>query len=162
MPNEISGQLNPQDACVGVVVARWNEAVTERLLEGALATLRECGVPDENIDVARVPGAWEIPLAAQRFARSSEYDAVICLGAVIRGETTHDEHINRAVTMAMSKIALKTDTPVLLGLLTCQSLDQALQRAGGAVGNKGSEAAQSALAMIGLLQDLPPSKRCAF
>ena len=162
MPNELTNRCDPKEVRIGVVVSRWNDAVTSLLLEGTLSTLAEKGVPDEAVDIARVPGAWEIPLAAQRFARAQEYDAVICLGAVIRGETTHDQHINRAVTLAMSQIALETDKPVLLGLLTCQSLEQAMQRAGGSVGNKGSECAESALEMIGLLKNVPAGRQDPF
>lgn len=162
MPNELTNSCDPKEVRLGIVVSRWNDAVTSRLLEGALSTLAEKGVPDAAVDVARVPGAWEIPLAAQRFARAQEYDAVICLGAVIRGETTHDEHINRAVSLAISQISLETDKPVLLGLLTCQSLEQAMQRAGGAVGNKGSECAESALEMIGLLKNVPAGNQDPF
>jgi 6,7-dimethyl-8-ribityllumazine synthase len=138
-----------------IVVARWNESITRKLLDGAVATLIERGVPDESIDVAWVPGAWEIPLVAQRFAMSHRYQAVICLGAVIRGETTHDQHINRAVSRAISELALDTGIPVLFGVLTCETMEQAIHRAGGNVGNKGSECAAAAIEMIGLLKNLP-------
>lgn len=138
-----------------IVVAQWNRSVTTKLLEGAAATLREAGVPDDHIEVAHVPGSWEIPLVAQRMAASARYAAVICLGAVIRGETSHDQHINRGVTLAISQIALQFDLPVMLGILTCESMEQALDRAGGAHGNKGSECAEAALHMVGLLKNLP-------
>jgi 6,7-dimethyl-8-ribityllumazine synthase len=162
MANELTNTCDPKDVRIGVVVSSWNDPVTSRLLEGTLSTLAEKGVPDNAVDVARVPGAWEIPIAAQRFAQAQGYDAVICLGAVIRGETTHDEHINRAVSLAMSQIALEANKPVLLGLLTCQSLEQAMQRAGGTVGNKGSECAESALEMIGLLKNVPAGNQDPF
>lgn len=135
-----------------IVVSRYNETVTRRLLDGALVTLQSAGVPDSAIDLAWVPGAWEIPVVAQRIARHQSPDAIICLGAVIRGETSHDEHINRQVSHSLGQLALQLDLPILFGILTCHSLEQALQRAGGNVGNKGSECAQAALEMVALLR----------
>ena len=139
---------------LAIVVARFNESVTRKLLDGAVDTLHEHGVTDDAIDVAWVPGAWEIPLVAQRLAESGRYQAVICLGAVIRGETSHDQQINRAVSVAISQIGLATGIPVLFGVLTCETMEQAIHRAGGNVGNKGSECAAAALEMIGLLKNL--------
>jgi 6,7-dimethyl-8-ribityllumazine synthase len=139
----------------GLVVAQWNRSVTATLLEGAVATLTAAGVPDSHIDVAEVPGSWEIPLIAQRMAASARYAAVICLGAVVRGETSHDQHINRGVSLAISQIALQFDLPVLFGILTCETMEQALDRAGGRHGNKGAECAEAALHMVGLLKSLP-------
>lgn len=138
-----------------VVVSRYNESITTKLLDGALETLSAKGVAPDRVDVAWVPGAWEIPLAADRMAASGRYAAVLCLGAVIRGETTHDQHINRAVTLALSQLALRHQLPVPLGLLTCESVEQAIHRSGGTHGNKGSECAEAALEMVGLLQALP-------
>lgn len=138
-----------------IVVARWNEQITRKLLDGAVAKLRECSVADDAIDVAWVPGAMEIPLAAKRMAASNRYAAVICLGAVIRGETTHDQHINRAVSIAITQIGIDTNVPVLFGILTCETMEQAIHRAGGNVGNKGTECAEAALHMVGLLENLP-------
>jgi len=146
--------LDPSDR-FAIVVAEWNRAVTSRLLAGALETLHSGGVRDERIDVAWVPGSWEIPLVAQRFAQSGSYAAVICLGAVVRGETTHDQHINRGVSLALGRIGLEADLPVLFGVLTCETMEQALARAGGNVGNKGSECAEAALQMVGLLKNFP-------
>jgi 6,7-dimethyl-8-ribityllumazine synthase len=137
-----------------VVVSRWNESITRKLLDGAVGTFKERGIADAAIDVAWVPGAWEIPLIAQELAESGRYRAVICLGAVIRGETSHDRHINRAVSLAISELALATGIPVLFGLLTCETMEQAIHRAGGNLGNKGSECAAAALEMIGLLKNL--------
>jgi 6,7-dimethyl-8-ribityllumazine synthase len=147
---------SPNDR-LAIVVSRWNESITQKLLDGAITTLTSRGIPDAAIDVAWVPGAWEIPLVAQRLADSHRYRAVICLGAVIRGETTHDRHINRAVSTAISEIGLETGVPVLFGVLTCESMEQAIHRAGGNVGNKGAECADAALAMIGLMKNLPPT-----
>ncbi|MEX2171145.1 MAG: 6,7-dimethyl-8-ribityllumazine synthase [Pirellulales bacterium] len=156
MPTSISpAPLSPTDR-FAIVVAEWNRSITGRLLEGAIATLTESGVADEAIDVAWVPGSWEIPLVAQRFAESGQYAAILCLGAVIRGETTHDQHINRAVSLAIGQIALQYNVPVLFGILTCETMEQALHRAGGNVGNKGSECAAAAVHMVGLLKNLPP------
>jgi 6,7-dimethyl-8-ribityllumazine synthase len=154
MPNEItSAGLSPHDR-FAIVVARWNESITRRLLEGAVTTLQEHGVADEAIDVAWVPGSWEIPLAAKRLIDTGRYSAVLCLGAVIRGETTHDQHINRAVSLAISELALASNLPVLFGVLTCDTMEQAIHRAGGNVGNKGRECALAAVEMVGLLKNL--------
>jgi 6,7-dimethyl-8-ribityllumazine synthase len=138
-----------------IVVAEWNKSITGKLLDGAVSTLTIAGIPDGNIDVAWVPGAWELPLVAQRFAQSQLYAAVISLGAVIRGETSHDQHINRAVSLALQEIALHSDLPMIFGVLTCESLEQAIHRSGGNVGNKGVECAEAALRMVGLLKNCP-------
>jgi len=138
------------------VIAQWNQSITENLLQGSLESLQEADVPDTQIDVAWVPGSWEIPVVAQRLAQSGRYVAIICLGAVIQGETSHDQHINRGVSLALVEIGLAHDLPVLFGILTCKSMEQAIHRSGGKVGNKGSECAQAALKMIGLLKNCPP------
>jgi len=140
---------------VGIVVARFNQSITQKLLDGAIATLRERGLSESQIDVAWVPGAFEIPIVANRLASSSQYQVVLCLGAVIRGETTHDQHINRAVSLGLMKAGMRTGVPVLFGILTCDTLEQAIHRSGGNVGNKGSECAEAALEMIDLLAKLP-------
>ena len=155
MPNILDGRTGPVSGRFAIVVSRYNEHITGKLLAGAQETLRAAGVNDEAIDVAWVPGAWEIPLVAQRLAQSDSYAAVLCLGAVIRGETTHDEHINRQVSLSLGQIALDTEVPVLFGVLTCNTLEQAIHRAGGNVGNKGVECATAALEMVRLLQKLP-------
>lgn len=155
MPNEIQPAPADPDDRYAIVVAQWNQSVTGVLCEGAIETLRAAGVADDQIDVAWVPGSWEIPLVAQRFAEGGEHAAVICLGVVVRGETSHDQHINRGVSLAISQISLQFDVPVLFGILTCESMEQAVDRAGGAHGNKGSECAEAALHMVGLLKNLP-------
>ena len=155
MPNEIQPAPADPDDRYAIVVAQWNQSVTSVLCEGAVETLRAAGVPDDQIDVAWVPGSWEIPLVAQRFAEGGEHAAVICLGVVVRGETSHDQHINRGVSLAFSQISLQFDVPVLFGVLTCESMEQAVDRAGGAHGNKGRECAEAALHMVGLLKNLP-------
>lgn len=138
-----------------IVVSRYNESITRRLLEGAIASLHQAGVPDEQIEVAWVPGAWELPLVVRRFAEMRKHAAIVGLGAVIRGETSHDEHINRQVSHAFGQLSLEFDLPILFGLLTCYTMEQAIHRAGGNVGNKGEECATAALEMVALLKQLP-------
>lgn len=175
MPNIYEGKISDgRIAGTGrfaIVQARFNETITGRLLDGCVATLIESGVDDSRIDVARVPGAFEIPLVAERFASAGWYDAVICLGCVIRGETTHDQHINRSVSLELIEISRIRRLPVIYGVLTCNTLEQAIARSGGRVGeegattskdiedvrlgNKGIDAARAALEMVVLLHDLP-------
>lgn len=155
MPNVYTGEAVASTSRFAIAVSRYNETITSQLLAGAVETLRVAGVADDAIDVAWVPGAWELPVVAQRMAESRRYAAVLCLGAVIRGETTHDAHINRQVSLSLGRIALDTGLPVLFGVLTCNTLEQAIHRAGGNVGNKGAECAQAALEMASLLEKLP-------
>jgi 6,7-dimethyl-8-ribityllumazine synthase len=166
MPNVYQGSLDALNARFAIVVSRFNEIVTSRLLDGALDTLVQHGVPDGQIDVVWVPGAFEIPTAAGHLAATGRYAAVICLGAVIRGETTHDQHINRAVSLALAEIGVRHQLPVLFGVLTCNTLEQALARSGGThattgkdqsdqrLGNKGVDCAEAALEMVNLLSKL--------
>jgi 6,7-dimethyl-8-ribityllumazine synthase len=155
MPNVLDGKRGEIAGRFAIVVARYNEHITVKLLAGAVETLRAGGVADEAIEVAWVPGAWEIPLVAQHMALSEQYAAVLCLGAVIRGETTHDEHINRQVSLSLGQIALESEIPVLFGILTCNTVEQAIHRAGGNAGNKGQECAEAALEMVRLMNKLP-------
>lgn len=155
MPQVFQGRQAEPTGRFGVVVSRYNDSITSRLLEGALATLRERGVVDDAIDVAWVPGAYEIPTAAGHMVRSQRYRAILCLGAVIRGETTHDQHINHAVSHALAELGARSGIPVLFGVLTCDTLEQAIHRSGGKVGNKGVECAEAALEMADLMQHLP-------
>ena len=154
MPNVFRGSLMAPAGRFAVIVARYNESVTSKLLAGALETLAKHGVTDDNIDVAWTPGAFEIPLVADQMATSGKYRAVICLGAVIRGETTHDQHINRAVSLGVTEAGLRSGVPVLFGVLTCDTLEQAIHRSGGKVGNKGIESAEAALEMVNLLEQV--------
>jgi len=140
---------------VAVVAARFNEIVTGKLVEGAIAGLAKHGVPGENVDVAWVPGAFEIPLVASRMARSGRYDAVICLGAVIRGETAHFELVANEAARGIAQVGVETGVPVIFEVLATDDLGQAESRAGGAHGNKGWEAAEAALEMAWLLDRLP-------
>ena len=139
---------------IGIVVSTYNANITEKLLEGAVATLTGAGLPPQAVRVVRVPGAWELPLAAKWLSQSERMAAVITLGAVIRGETSHDQHINRAVSVALMELMQESGKPIAFGLLTCNTLDQAVQRAGGDVGNKGEEAAQAVIAMLALRKAL--------
>lgn len=154
MPNIISGETTAVAGRFAVVVSRYNDNITGKLLSGATETLLAHGVADSQIDVVWVPGAWELPVIAQRLTQLRKYVAVLCLGAVIRGETTHDEHINRQVSLSLGQIALDAGIPVLFGVLTCNSLEQAIHRSGGNVGNKGIECALAALEMANLMHKL--------
>ena len=140
---------------VAVVAARFNEAITVKLVEGAVAGLAKHGVPQDRVDVAWVPGAFEIPLVAKRFAGTGSYDAVICLGAVIRGDTAHFDLVANEAARGIAQVSLETGVPLIFEVLATDTLAQAEARAGGAQGNKGWEAAESALEMASLLDALP-------
>jgi 6,7-dimethyl-8-ribityllumazine synthase len=167
MPKIYQGEVTASVGRFAIVVSRFNQSVTSRLLEGAVKTLTSHGVADEQIDVAWVPGAFEIPTVAGRLAAGGGYAAVICLGAVIRGETTHDQHINRAVSTTLAQLGARTGVPVLFGVLTCNTLEQAIARSGGEpsskskdrpdsrLGNKGADCAEAALHMVDLMAKLP-------
>jgi len=140
---------------IAVVASRFNEVVTRKLLEAATATLASAGVADDDVDVAWVPGAFEIPLVARRLAASGSYDAVVCLGAVIRGETAHFELVAEQAAVGVREAARDTGVPVIFEVLATEDLAQALDRAGGAHGNRGRDAALAALSMASLLDALP-------
>jgi 6,7-dimethyl-8-ribityllumazine synthase len=152
MPNAYEGQPVAGSQRLAICVARYNEHITSRLLAGALETLKKAGMADDAIDVFWTPGAFELPVVAARAAESGRYAAVICLGAVIRGETTHDQHINTSISHQFADIGVRTGIPILFGVLTCDTVEQAIQRAGGNVGNKGTECADAALRMADLLK----------
>ncbi|GAB5402459.1 MAG: 6,7-dimethyl-8-ribityllumazine synthase [Aureliella sp.] len=133
---------------IGIAVSTYNSNITDRILEGAISTLAASGFGEDKIEVVKVPGAWELALAAKRLLTRDDCQGVVTLGAVIRGETTHDQHINRAVSTALMDLMMSTGKPVGFGLLTCNTLDQAINRAGGNVGNKGVETAEAVLAML--------------
>jgi 6,7-dimethyl-8-ribityllumazine synthase len=155
MPTVLEGSLLAGNDRAAIVVSRFNDLVTDRLLTGALETLKRHGVPDGNVTVARVPGSFEIPLVAQQLAKSGKFAMVICLGAVIQGETTHHEYINHQMAAGIMQASLDSGIPIAFGVLTCQTMDQALDRAGGKAGNKGTEAALAAIEMVNLLRILP-------
>ncbi len=144
--------LEGKDLRIAIVCARFNEVVTEKLLQGAVETLAERGVNDETIEIARVPGAFEIPLITEHFARSGRFDAIVCLGAVIRGETAHFDFISDFVVNEAGKIMVRHGLPIALGVLTPNTVEQGLARAGGQHGNKGKEAAETALEMANLIR----------
>jgi 6,7-dimethyl-8-ribityllumazine synthase len=154
VPNELPDDGPLPECQLAVVVSKYNHSITKKLLDGAIETLTSAGLPSSAIDVAWVPGAWEIPIVAQKMAQSGNYAAILTLGAVIRGETTHDQYINQQVSSGLSRIALDHQIPVLFGILTCNSLEQAIHRSGGQAGNKGQECAQAALDMVRLLSRL--------
>lgn len=150
----IEGLLTGRDQRVGIVVSRFNEFITGKLLDGALDGLRRHEVVEDAIDVAWVPGAFEIPLVAQRMAESGRYGAVICLGAVIRGATPHFDYVAAEVSKGIANVALATGIPVIFSVLTTDTLEQAIERAGTKAGNKGFEAALSAIEMANLMTQL--------
>ena len=148
------GKLVSQNIRIGIVASRFNEFITSKLLSGAYDGLKRHGVLEEDIHTAWVPGAFEIPLIASKMAGSGKYDAVICLGAVIRGETDHYEHVASEVTKGVAQVSLKADIPVLYGILTTDTVEQALNRAGLKAGNKGFECAMDALELASLYKKL--------
>ena len=154
MSPEFAGAYSGQGIRFAIVVARFNQLVTAKLLEGARDALMRHGVGEADIDVAWTPGAFEIPLAAKRLAKTGKYAAVICLGAVIRGATAHFEYVAGNAASGVAAVALDTELPVTLGILTTDNLEQALERAGAKAGNKGFDAAMSALEMANLLRDI--------
>jgi 6,7-dimethyl-8-ribityllumazine synthase len=152
MPSLEANLLISADDRFAIVVSRFNDLVTSRLLEGAVSTLKRHGATEKQITTAWAPGSFELPIVADRLASSGLYAAVITLGAVIQGETSHHEYINSATANALMQIGLKYGRPVLFGVLTCRSMEQALDRAGGKAGNKGVEAALAAIETVNLLR----------
>ncbi|HCZ0835135.1 TPA: 6,7-dimethyl-8-ribityllumazine synthase [Staphylococcus aureus] len=148
------GKLIGKDLKVAIVVSRFNDFITGRLLEGAKDTLIRHDVNEDNIDVAFVPGAFEIPLVAKKLASSGNYDAIITLGCVIRGDTSHYDYVCNEVAKGVSKVNDQTNVPVIFGILTTESIEQAVERAGTKAGNKGAEAAVSAIEMANLLKSI--------
>ena len=138
----------------GIIVSRFNSFVSERLLEGALDTLLRSGAEDGAIDVIRVPGAFEIPIMAQKMAKSGGYDAIICLGAVIRGATSHYDLVANEAAKGVAQVGMETGVPTIFGVLTTDTIEQAIERAGSKAGNKGSESALAAIEMINLLSQI--------
>lgn len=148
---EYSANLVSKDKKYAIVVARFNHFITDRLLEGCLDTLKRHEVNDEEISIVRVPGAFEIPLAAKKLAKKDDVDAVICLGAVIRGDTPHFDYVCAEVSKGVATVGLQSEKPVIFGVVTTDNIDQAVQRAGVKSGNKGAEAAVSAIEMANLI-----------
>ena len=151
MVTYLEGHLQGTGRKIGITVSRFNSFISEKLLEGAIDTLVRSGVSASDIVVARVPGAFEIPLLAQKMAKSKKYDAVICLGAVIRGATPHFDYVAGEVAKGTAQVMLDSGIPVLFGVLTTETIEQAIERAGTKAGNKGADVAMAALEMINLL-----------
>ncbi|MEW6387829.1 MAG: 6,7-dimethyl-8-ribityllumazine synthase [Thermodesulfobacteriota bacterium] len=150
----VEGKLLGEGLKFALIVSRFNSFISERLLEGALDCLRRKGVGEEDLTVVRVPGSWEIPLVAKRLAQSRAHDAVICLGAVIRGGTPHFDYVAAEVSKGIAQVSLDTGVPVTFGVLTTDTLEQAIERAGSKGGNKGYAAAEAALEMVNLLKEM--------
>lgn len=148
------GKLVSQNVKVGIVVARFNEFITSKLLAGAIDGLTRENVKEEDIEVAWVPGAFEIPLIAKKMANSKKYDAVICLGAVIRGATSHYDYVCSEVSKGVAQASLAADIPVMFGVLTTDTIEQAVERAGTKAGNKGFDCAQGAIEMVNLIREM--------
>lgn len=148
------GKLVSKDIKIGIVAARFNEFITSKLLGGAVDALNRHEIPEENIEVAWVPGAFEIPLIASKMAKSGRYDAVICLGAVIRGSTSHYDYVRSEVSKGIASVSLASDVPVMFGVLTTDTIEQAIERAGTKAGNKGFDCAVGAIEMVNLIREL--------
>lgn len=151
MANVYEGYITGKGLKFGIVVARFNEFITNKLLSGALDTLRRHEADENNIDVAWVPGAFEIPIVAKKMAASGKYDAVLCLGAVIRGATSHYDYVCNEVSKGVAQVGLQTGVPTIFGVVTTENIEQAIERAGTKAGNKGSDAAMAAMEMASLL-----------
>ena len=152
MNKTYSGDLSAKGMRFALVVARFNDFITSKLLDGALDTLKRHGAVEEDIEIAWVPGAFEIPLVTQQLARSKKYDGIVCLGAVIKGSTPHYIYVSNEVTKGIAQISLQYDLPIGFGVLTTDTVEQAVERAGSKAGNKGTAAALSTIEMVGLLR----------
>ncbi len=150
----LRGKLSGKDHKIAIVLSLFNEFIGQKLLDGALKCLKENNVNEENIDLIKVPGAFEIPVTAERLASIKKYDAIICLGAVIRGDTPHFEYIAKAASSGILQVSIKYSLPVIFGILTTNTIEQAMERAGGKDGNKGWDAAVTALEMADLMKKL--------
>ena len=148
------GKLVSKDIKIGIVAARFNEFITSKLLGGAVDALNRHEIPEENIEVAWVPGAFEIPLIASKMAKSGRYDAVICRGAEIRGSTSHYDYVCSEVSKGIASVSLASDVPVMFGVLTTDTIEQAIERAGTKAGNKGFDCAVGAIEMVNLIREL--------
>lgn len=154
MVNIIEGKLSGAGLKFGIVVSRFNSFITERLQDGAIDALVRHGVKENDIDIAKVPGAFEIPFVARQMAESKKMNAIICLGTIIRGDTPHFEYIAAEVSKGIAAVAMKSDIPVIFGVLTTETIEQAIERAGTKAGNKGWDAALSGLEMVNLCQQV--------
>jgi 6,7-dimethyl-8-ribityllumazine synthase len=155
-PRVIEGDLSVRDVRIACVAARFNDFVVEALVRGALDTLRRHGLPEKQIEIVRVPGSFEIPLVLRKLAMSRRYDALIALGAVIRGDTPHFDYVAGECASGIGRVALESGVPIAFGVLTTDTVEQAMDRAGGKAGNKGADAALAAIEMVNLLRRLEP------
>ena len=158
MAKTLEGKLIAKGLKFGMVLSRFNNFIAERLLEGALDALKRSGAEEEDCAVARVPGAFEIPLAAKKMLKTGRYDAIICLGCVIRGATPHFEYIATEVTKGIAHLSLESEIPISFGVLITDTIEQAIERAGTKVGNKGFDAAMSAIEMVNLMKEIGKGK----
>lgn len=154
MPNVYEGKISGEGKKVGVIVSRFNDFISDRLLSGALDALARHGTNDEDIDIVKVPGSFEIPLMAKKMAQRGKYDAIICLGAVIRGSTPHFEYVSAEVSKGIALVSLESGVPVVFGVITTDTLEQAIERAGSKSGNKGWTAAVAAMEMANLMESV--------
>ncbi len=154
MAKIIQGELGGKGLKVGIVAARFNDFITSRLVDGALDGLQRHGVAEADIEIVRVPGAYEIPLVAKRLARTKKYNVIICLGAVIRGATPHFEYVSAEVSKGVASVSMESDLPIIFGVLTTDTIEQAIERAGSKSGNKGWDAALSAIEMANVMKQL--------
>jgi len=154
MGKRFSGMMVGTGFKIGLVASRWNDFMGSKLVEGAKDALIRHGVADADIDIALVPGSFELPLAAKKMAQSGRYDAVVCIGVIIRGATPHNEYIAAEASKGIAQAAWQTDIPVTFGVITCDTLEQAIERAGSKAGNKGAEAALAAIEMVSLLRQM--------
>lgn len=152
MAKIIEGRLSAEGLRVAIVVSRFNDFICARLVDGALDALRRHGASDEHLAVVKVPGAFEIPLMAKRLAQSGKYDTVVCVGAVIRGATPHFDYVAAEVSKGIASVSLETGVPIAFGVLTTDSIEQAIERAGSKAGNKGFEAAMAAIEMVNVIR----------
>lgn len=150
--NTYEGQLVAGNEKFCIIISRFNDFIGSKLLSGAIDELKRHGVSDENIDIVKVPGAFEIPLAAMKFAKTKKYNAIITLGAIIRGATTHYEHVSAELSKGIAQVSLQTEVPIIFGVLTTENIEQAIERAGTKAGNKGADAAKAAIEMANLLK----------
>lgn len=148
------GKLVSKDIRIGIVAARFNEFITSKLVGGTLDALKRHDVSEDSVDIAWVPGAFEIPLIASKMAKSGKYDAVICLGAVIRGSTSHYDYVCSEVSKGIAQVSLASDIPVMFGVLTTENIEQAIERAGSKAGNKGFDCAVGAIEMVNLIHEI--------
>lgn len=158
MPRILEGNLTAKGLKVAIVVSRFNDFISERLLDGAMDTLVRSGASDDDVDIVKVPGSFEMPVTAKALAKNGGYDAILCLGCVIRGATPHFDYVAGEAAKGIAKVALDFDTPIAFGVITAENLEQAIERAGTKSGNKGRDAALTAIEMANLLKSLGKKK----